>query len=163
MIGSIISAGIGAAGSILGGIAASKAMKKVSDNLNQQKTDNQNWYDRTYNEDATQRADAQRLLTMTEDSIKQRNNQAAGTQAVMGGTDESVASAKEANNKALTDTVSNINSAAGERKDKIEQEYLQTKDNIDNKLNDLQMKKAQNIATAAQGVGAAGSSIASLL
>lgn len=163
MIGSIISAGVGAAGSILGGIAASKAMKKVRDNLNQQKTDNQNWYDRTYNEDATQRADAQRLLTMTEDSIKQRNNAEAGTQAVMGGTDESVAAAKEANNKSLTDTVSNINAAADNRKDNIEQEYQNRKDNIDNKLNDLQIKNAQNIATAAQGVGAAGSSISSLL
>lgn len=163
MIGSIISAGVGAAGSILGGIAASKAMKKVRDNLNQQKTDNQNWYDRTYNEDATQRADAQRLLTMTEDSIKQRNNAEAGTQAVMGGTDESVAAAKEANNKALTDTASNINAAADNRKDNIEQEYQNRKDNIDNKLNDLQIKNAKNIATAAQGVGAAGSSISSLL
>ena len=97
-------------------------MKKVKKNLQAQKQANQDWYDRRYNEDATQRADAQRILTMTEESIKNRNRQAAGAQAVMGGTEESVAATKAANNQALADATSQIAVNAEARKDQIEQQ-----------------------------------------
>lgn len=162
MIGSIIGGGLKVAGSIFGGISASKAMKRAKRNINNQLKDNQNWYDRRYNEDATQRADAQRVLTMTEESIKNRNKAAAGAQAVMGGTDESVAAAKEANNKALADTTSQIAAAAEERKDQIEQQYMSRKDSLNQQLNDLEMKKAQNTSQAIQGVAGAGADIAGL-
>lgn len=162
MIGSIIGGGLKVAGSIFGGISASKAMKRAKSNINNQLKDNQNWYDRRYNEDATQRADAQRVLTMTEESIKNRNKAAAGAQAVMGGTDESVAAAKEANNKALADTTSQIAAAADQRKDQIEQQYMSRKDSLNQQLNDLEMKKAQNTSQAIQGVAGAGADIAGL-
>lgn len=93
-LGSVLGGALGIGGSIFGGISASKAMKKVKKNLETQQSENQDWYDRRYNEDATQRADAQRILTMINESIRQRNQQAAGAQAVMGGTEESVAAAK---------------------------------------------------------------------
>ena len=54
MIGSLVGAGLSAVGSIFGGISASKAMKKVKKNLQAQKQANKDWYDRRYNEDATQ-------------------------------------------------------------------------------------------------------------
>ena len=73
MIGAIVGAGLKAAGAIAGGIIQRNAMKKVEKNLETQQQQNQDWYDRRYNEDATQRADAQRLLTMTENSIRERN------------------------------------------------------------------------------------------
>ena len=153
----LLGSALGVAGSIFGGISASKAMKKVQRNIENQQRENQDWFDRRYNEDGTQRADAQRMITLVSDSIKNRNKQAAGTAAVMGGTDESVAMAKEANNKALSDTVSQVAANAEARKDKIEGQYLQTKQDLNNQLNDLQQKKAQNTAQAVQGVtGAAG-------
>ncbi len=153
----LLGSALGVAGSIFGGISASKAMKKVQRNIENQQRENQDWFDRRYNEDGTQRADAQRMITLVSDSIKRRNKQAAGTAAVMGGTDESVAMAKEANNKALSDTVSQVAANADARKDKIEGQYLQTKQDLNNQLNDLQQKKAQNTAQAVQGVtGAAG-------
>ena len=101
----LIGAALGAAGSIFGGISASKAMKRAKANVERQMRENQDWYDRRYNEDATQRADAQRILTMTEDSIKRRNKAAAGTAAVMGGTDESVAAEKAANAQTMADAL----------------------------------------------------------
>ncbi len=115
----LIGSAIGAAGSIFGGISASKAMKRAKKNVEAQRQKNQDWYDRRYNEDATQRADAQRILAQTEESIKQRNKQAAGSAAVMGGTDESVAAAKAANNQALADATSQIAANAEARKDNI--------------------------------------------
>lgn len=73
LFGSIAGGALGAAASIFGGISASKAMRRVKEQLQAQKQANQNWYDRRYNEDATQRADAQRILAQTEESIKNRN------------------------------------------------------------------------------------------
>ncbi len=162
ILGSAIGGALGIGASIFGGISASKAMKKVKKNLEGQMNENQNWYDRRYNEDATQRADAQRILTMTNENIRQRNQQAAGTQAVMGGTEESVASAKAANNQALADATSQIAVNGERRKDQIESQYMQTKAELNEKLNNLEQAKAQNTAQAVQGVAQAGSAMASV-
>lgn len=160
LFGSIAGAALGAAGSIFGGISASKAMRRVKKNLQAQKEANQNWYDRRYNEDATQRADAQRILTQTEESIRNRNRQAAGAQAVMGGTDESTAAAKAANAQALADATSQIAAGAENRKDQIEQTYQQRDSQINEALNNLEINKAQAISQAVQGVAKAGAGIA---
>ena len=160
LIGSIAGGALGAAGSIFGGISASKAMRRVKKSLQAQKQANQNWYDRRYNEDATQRADAQRILTQTEESIRNRNRQAAGAQAVMGGTDESTAAAKAANAQALADATSQIAVNAENRKDQIEQTYQQRDSQINEALNNLEINKAQAISQAVQGVAKAGAGIA---
>lgn len=154
-----IGAAVGAAGSIFGGISAARAAKKMQQNIEAQQKANQDWYNRRYNEDATQRADAQRLLTMTEERIKNRNQQVAGAAAVMGGTEESVAAAKEANNKALSDTMSAINAAADARKDQIEQQYQQRDADLINQLNEIEQNKAQAISQAVQGVTGAANGI----
>ena len=150
-----------AAGSIFGGIQASKAMKNVKRNLQNQQAENEAWYNRRYNEDATQRADAQRILTKTEEAIRNRNRQAAGTQAVMGGTEESVAAAKAANNEALAEATSQIAVNAEARKDQIEQTYQQRDAQLNNALNDMEVNKANAISQAVQGVTKAGAGIAS--
>ena len=148
---------MGAVGSIFGGVSASKAMKKAINNVKEQQQKNQDWYDQRYNEDATQRADAQRILTMTEESIKNRNRQAAGTQAVMGGTDESTAAAKAANNQALADATAQIAVNGEQRKDQIEQQYLQRDAELNQQLQELEMGRAQAISGAVQGVTQAAS------
>lgn len=159
-VGGAIGAGLGAIGSIFGGISASKAMKRVKNNLNEQRRRNQDWYDRRYNEDATQRADAQAILTRTEESIRNRNRQAAGAQAVTGGTEEGVAAAKAANNEAMADAASRIAVAGDSRKDQIEQTYQQRDARLDDALNDIEINKAKSVGAAAQGVMQAGAGIA---
>ena len=163
VLGGAIGAGLGIAGSIFGGISASKAMKRVKSNLQQQRQHNEDWYNRRYNEDATQRADAQAILAKTEESIMNRNKQAAGVQAVMGGTEESVAAAKAANNDALAQATTNIAVNGEARKDAIESQYMSTDANIQGQLNNLEMQKAQNVAQAIKGVTQAGSNIAGIL
>ena len=163
VLGGAIGAGLGAIGSIFGGITASKAMKEVKSNLNNQQLKDQNWFDRRYNEDATQRADAQAILARTEESIRNRNKQAAGVQAVMGGTEESVAAAKAANNEALASATTNIAVNGEARKDAIESQYLQTDADIQNQLNDLEQMKANNISLATKGVIESGAKISDIL
>ena len=160
MVGDIIGGALGVAGSIFGGIRASEAMKRVKSNLEDRKRRNQDWFDRRYNEDATQRADAQRILAKTEEAIRNRNRGAAGTQAVMGGTEESLVATKEANAKAMADAAANIAVNGERRKDSIEQMYQQRDEQIDSALNNMEMNKAQAISQAVQGVSQAGGNIA---
>ena len=159
-LGSLIGGAMKIGGSIFGGLKASQAMKQVRKNLEKQQRENQDWYDRRYNEDATQRADAQRMLTMTMDAIRDRNRAAAGTQAVMGGTEESVAATKATNANALADTAAQIAVAGANRKDNIESQYITRKGAINDKLNNLQQQKANNIISAVNGVSSAASDLA---
>lgn len=148
----LIGSGIGAAGAVFGGISASKATKKMKRNIEDQRKKNQDWYDQRYNEDATQRADAQRVLSQTQDMLKRQTDAAAGSAAVGGGTDESVAQAKAQANDTLGNVMSNINAASDARKDEIEQTY-QANDNASvEQLNNLEQQKAENIAKSVQGV-----------
>ena len=162
ILGSAIGGALGIGGSIFGGVSASKAMKKVKKSLESELKENKDWYDRRYNEDATQRADAQRILTMTNDNIRQRNQTATGAQAVMGGTDESVAATKAVNNQALADAVSRIAVNGDRRKDQIEGQYLNTKADLNEKLRQVEIGKAKAVSQAVQGVADAGANMAGL-
>lgn len=162
IFGSAIGGALGIGGAIFGGISASKAMKKAKKSVQKEMSENQNWYDQRYNEDATQRADAQRILSMTEESIKNRNRQAAGAQAVMGGTEESVAATKAANAQAMADATSQIAVAGERRKDQIESSYMANKADLNNKLRSFELGKAQAMTQAAQGVAQAGTALGGL-
>ncbi len=152
ILGGVVGGALGIGASIFGGRKASKAMNEVKKNLQTQMRENQDWYDSRYNEDATQRADAQAVLTKTREEIAQRNRQAAGTQAVMGGTEESVAAAKAANAQAMSEAASRIAMAADNRKDQIESQYMQNKSDLNEKLNNLTEAKAKNAAQAGAGM-----------
>ena len=154
-----------AVGSIAGGIIASRQARKAEREQNaliqERETDNQDWYDREYNVDSTQRADAQRLLTMTSEAIKNRNRRAEGAAAVGGATEESVAAEKQINAQALANTASAINEQGQARKDQIEETYQARKDaiNDDRQLlaQQTNAQKQSNIASAISGIsGAAG-------
>ena len=159
-IGAIIGGGLDAASSIFGHVQALKAMKKVRKNLQQRKEANKAWYDQRYNEDALQRADAQRVLAQTEETLRNRSRQSAGTQAVMGGTEASAAAAREADSQTLSSTMASMAASAASRKDAVEQQYMKTRDSLDDSLNDLEIKKAGEIAKAVQGVADAGGKMA---
>ena len=163
MLGSLIGAGLGVASSIFGGISARKARRKQERMLAQQEKENQAWYDRKYNEDPTKRADTVRLLTQMQEQIKNRNKAAKGRQAVMGGTEDSTTAVKEANNKALSDTTSQIVAANESRKDAIEGQYQARKDAIQNKRMGLEAEKAADTASVAAGVAGTAANIASTI
>ena len=161
MLGGIIGGAAGALGGIFGGISKNRMLKQQMKLVNEQKRENQDWYDRRYNEDATQRADAQAVLTHTAEMIRQRNQQAAGTAAVMGGTEESVAAAKEANAKALSDAASQIAVAGAQRKDQIEGRYRERQHELDETLRALQGQKQDGLQMASNAIGGAVNGFAS--
>lgn len=163
MIGALIGAGLSVASSIAGGIANRKARKKQEQMIDQQQKENQAWYDRKYNEDPTKRADTVRLLTQMQEQIKNRNKAAKGRQAVMGGTEDSTTAVKEANNKTLADTTSQIVAANDARKDNIEQQYMNRKNQLQNQQMGLEAEKAADTANAVAGVAGTAANIAASL
>ena len=129
----------------------------------QQQRENQAWYDRTYNADPTKRADTVRLLTQMQEQIKNRNKAAKGRQAVMGGTEDSTTAVKEANNKTLADTTSQIVAANDARKDNIEQQYMNRKNQLQNQQMGMEAEKAADTANAVAGVAGTASNIAATI
>ena len=163
MIGALIGAGLGLASSIAGGIANRKSRRKQEQMLAQQQRENQAWYDRRYNEDPTKRADTVRLLTQMQEQIKNRNRAAKGRQAVMGGTEDSTTAVKEANNKTLADTTSQIVAANEARKDAIEQQYQRNKRSIQEQQMQIEAEKSADTANVVTGVAGTAANIAATL
>ena len=160
MVGSIIGGALKIGGSLLGAHLGAKSAKKQQEMIEAQQRANDDWYNRRYNEDATQRADAQRMLTQTAEAIKQRNKSMAGRSAVMGGSDESIAQEKALNAKAMADATSNIVALGEARKDSIEQQYQTKADTLNDALLKNEQARIANITGAVQGVANAGSDIA---
>lgn len=163
MLGALIGAGLGLASSIAGGVANRKARRKQEQMIAQQQRENQAWYDRTYNADPTKRADTVRLLTQMQEQIKNRNKAAKGRQAVMGGTEDSTTAVKEANNKTLADTTSQIVAANDARKDNIEQQYMNRKNQLQNQQMGIDAEKAADTANAVAGVAGTAANIAATI
>lgn len=171
MIGSIIGAGLSAVSSIAGGISSAianrKAKKKSQQAVLADKAENTAWYNRRYNEDGMQRADAQSALRELRDTITERNRNAQATQAITGGTDESLAANNAANAKAMTDTVAAIEANAASRKDSIENSYRTADKQANDRLaainSNYNQTRANNIAQTVTSAGQTAASIASSL
>lgn len=155
MLGAILGGATGALSGVFGGLSKNRKLKKQMKMVNEMKKNNQNWYDRRYNEDATQRADAQAILTRTADMIKQRNQAAAGAAAVMGNSDESIAAEKAANANVLANVASNIAIAGDQRKDAIERQYRAKDEAYNEALINLQGQKKNALDIVSDGLGGA--------
>lgn len=142
---------LGLASSIFGGIAGARAAKKQQKAIEEQRKKNEEWYNRRYNEDATQRADAMRMLEKTKDFIKERNKRAEGVAAVMGTPASAVAVEKAGNNAIIGDTTSQIVANNEARKDMIEQTYLERDDKYQEQLNKINQNKVNSISQAVEG------------
>ena len=156
MWGALIGAGVSLAGGILGGRAAKKAARRREALLNKMEQENQSWYDRRYNEDYTQTAEALNAMRLMRENADRSVKRSEGVAAVMGGTDESVAQAKAAANEAVGNTLANIAAQGTAQKNAVESQYLQTKQNIANARGDMYAAQAAQAAQAGSQIMGAG-------
>ena len=163
MIGAIIGAAASIGGSIYGAVKNAREARKQKRALEEEDKANEAWFMRRYNEDATQRADAQRIFSKTREAVKERNKAAEGTKSVVGGTDESVAATRESNAAALSDAASQIAASAEARKDEVEDKYMANKSNIRRERGNISVQQQANTAAAVQGVAGAAGQIAGAL
>ena len=128
--------------------------------MKQQLKDAKADYINEYYGDATKRADTIRHFAEMRKVLKERDNKAAGTQSIMGGTDDSVAAIREANNQTIADTTGNLVAANEARKDRVKAAYKQQKAQIEGQQIADHMNQANDIATTVKQVGAVASNIA---
>lgn len=142
MFGAIISGVLGAAGGAFGSAGRNAAADAQQALINKSKRDNENWYNKRYYEDPTQRVSAQAMLARTEKFLQDRNKSAEARKAVIGGTNASIAAEKEATSNTMGNLTAQIAAAGDARQDAIEQQYLKRKHELENKEAEIESTKA---------------------
>lgn len=150
-------------GTLIGGLAGMASARKQKRMIEQQGKDNESWYNQRYNESSLERADAQQALTNMRNAFDDRSKQSRGISAVMGGTNEQAAIEKQAQNKAIGKTLSNLNAQGEARKSNVESQYLQRKDNINQQLLQNEQQRASSIQQAASALNEAESTAMNVL
>lgn len=163
MVGAIIGAAAQVGSSIYGAIKSSQANKRAEQLLQNQRDENQKWYDQKMNEDYTQRTDVQNILRKQRDLLQDQYQKARAANLVGGGSDESLALQKAAANEAMGETMASLASQASDYKDSIEEQYREKDDALDQQQIANERAKAQNIAAAAGQMGSAVSGLMSNL
>lgn len=151
-IASIVEGGVGITaaigGAIYGAIKSGKLNKQADALRTQMKNENKRWYDIKMAQDYTQRADVQAAIKKQRELLEEQYNRARATNVVAGGTDEALALQKQAANKSLSETATDIASKATDYKDNVERQYRAQ----DYALNQQELQNLQQRAAAvAQG------------
>lgn len=155
MVGQILGATTQVGASIYGAIKSSQANKRAQKLLQNQRDENQKWYDQKMSEDYMQRSDVQNILRKQRDLLDEQYKRARATNLVAGGTDESLALQQQAANQTMADTMGNIAAQASSYKDSVEQQYRAQDAALNQQQIGVEQAKAQAIAQAAGQVGSA--------
>ena len=154
-----LSAGTSVAGGLLSRNAAKKAARQVRYRKNAEKA----WYDKEYNTDYIDTKAGQNLMRRAQEVQDKYVKRAEGAAAVGGGTDASVALAKENANKAVGDTVANVAAQDTTRKQRVADQHLANTIVISAQSQQVEQSKADATAGAAQGASNAAASAAILV
>jgi hypothetical protein len=130
--GAAIGGVIGLGGALFSANRASKEQRRIEALINQQKADNQAWYNANALGDYTQRADAQNLLRNLRENLARQNKASANMAVVTGATPEQQAVQKEQSNKVIADTYANLGAMGQQYKDRITEQYLARKSALEN-------------------------------
>lgn len=155
MVGTLLRAAAQVGSSIYGAIKSSQANKKAESLLQNQRDENQKWYDRKMAEDYTQRSDVQSVLQKQRDLLSEQYKRARAANIVGGGTDESLALQQQAANETMGDTMQSIAAQADTYKEGIENQFRAQDAALNQQQIANEQAKAQSIATAAGQVGSA--------
>lgn len=123
--------------------------------IQNQRDENQKWYDMKMAEDYTQRSEVQNVLRKQRDLLKEQYNRARATNIVAGGTDESLALQQREANETMGETMANIAANASAYKDSIENQYRSQDAALNQQQIGVEQAKAQSIAQAAGQMGSA--------
>lgn len=160
MIGAIISAAQSVAGSIAGGIMGAKRARNQKRIIRKQEELEDTWYNNVYGRDDTQMADFQRIKTQVDDRIKNRMKAARGTQAVMGGTTDSVQAELEGQNNLRAEMMSQQAAQAAQSKREIQNQHMKNQQAFLNERKNIEQQKKEAIRGAVGGILSGSSAIA---
>lgn len=149
MIGTLIGAGLSVASSIIGGAASAKANREAEKEMQAQKARNDAWYNRRYNEDYLDTAAGQNIMREAKDFADRNWKKQQGAAAVGGGTDASVALAKEQGNRLVGDTLANVQAQDVRRKENVDNIHQNMENTYSQAQVNLAQQRANNIAQVA--------------
>ncbi len=160
LITGLIGGAIGLGSSIAGGIKSAKAAREQQKLINQQKSQNDAWYNRQYYQNYLDSSEAQSAMKRVEDTLRRRNQQAQAQAAVTGGTQESVI-AQQANDQEL---MGDVTERLAARSDELKRQADYQKNINDNNILQRQIGQMQaNEAGGASLMGSGASLIGSAL
>ena len=143
-------AGAGLLTSVIGGFSSSAAARKAEAKQRAMEAKENAWYNRRYNEDYLDTASGQNIVRRAHQMYDKTIKRAAGAKAVAGGTDASVAQAKEQANAAMGDTIANIAAADTQRKANVDNLHMQNEQKFGQMDIARENQRAANITSAAQ-------------
>ena len=141
--------GLGTLSAGLGFATSRKAAKKAARQLKYRRNAEKAWYDKEYNTDYIDTKAGQNLLRRAQEVQDEYVRKADGAAAVGGGTDASVALAKEGANKAMGDTIANVAAQDTARKQKVADTHLANVNNISAQSQQIEQSRADATAAAA--------------
>lgn len=149
-IASIIGGGVGITaalgGAIYGAIRSGQLNREADAIRTGMKRENKEWYNLRMRQDYTQRADVQAAIKKQRELLDEQYKRARATNIVAGGTNEALALQKQAANRSLSQTATDIAAKGADYKDNIERQY-RAQDYAINQQ-ELQSKQQQAAATA---------------
>ena len=155
IISSIIGGVTSLGSAIYGAIKSSKANNEARKLIQQQRDDNERWYNIKKNTNYTQRADVQRAITKQRELLDEQLKSSNARSIVGGASDESAALAKDAANKSLAEATADIAAAGAQYQDQVEQQYRQQDAALNQQqVQGLQQQGAATAAAAGQAVNA---------
>lgn len=161
-IAAIGSAGLQLGSSIFSGISGMNEAKRQERLLKQQQARQEAWYKNQSNQDPLERSYNKAILTKLDDTLKRKTKALEG-QAVTGGlSSEAVAAQKASNNQLISDVSTDIINNNQERKDKLDNQYMQLQDQNTAMQMNLSQQRQDNIAKALSGLSASTSALSTL-
>lgn len=149
-IATAIGAAAGLASSIIGGVSASAAARESARIQRRREAEEEAWHTRRYNENYLDTAAGQNLVRRAKAMYDRSIKRAEGARAVAGGTDASVAQAKESANNAMGETMANIAANDTARKDRVDEMHQKNLDKFAQQDMAREQGRAQAITSAAQ-------------
>lgn len=167
MLATSIIGGAVALGSAIGGaVASSVENKKARQLIQDQRDENERWYNINMSRDYTQRSDVQNILNRQKELLDEQTKRQQGLNAVAGmqGGLEAVAAQKQANANSIASSTADIAANASDWKDQVEAQYRQQDAALNQQQAQLHQQQGQQIASAASqavnaGVNLAGTGI----
>lgn len=159
LIGSVFGGAASIAGGIMGGKAARKGYNQAIKMYEDRMKDIKAHRDAVYYQDPTQSAENQAAVTQAREVLAENTKQAAAKAAITGGTDESVARAKQAAAATVGDMMHTQAVQGAAKKEGVWASADDQLNTMTKYLADVKMQKglnkAQNITAAANGLSEA--------
>lgn len=149
----------GLASSIMAGKRASEAGQAARADYNQKQSMLDNWFNKQYYSDITQRTDVQNMLRILQENQEKQAKRDEAIGAITGATTEAQLAAQESRNKSYADALAEIASNASQLKDTYLQNYMAQKMGMTNPESGILANQANQWSSAASNLFGTGASM----